>query len=161
MQNRREVGVAGQNDEFVEVRVVGQVIAHVHDHADIGRVFQLRRQRRAIHDLETGAQEMVPHEWERIHIGRVVMRVAARHGIAIAAVHDDTALGIAEHTIGRGDQLAVLDGANPDRRVLGETLGGLFALALQRQVDVVIVDKHRAQDWTRGIAFHTCLPPHA
>ena len=29
--------------------------------------------------------------------------------------------------------------------VLGEALGGLLALALQRQVDVVVVDEHRAE----------------
>ncbi len=95
-EHRREVGVAGQDDELVEVGVVHQQVAHVHDHADVGGVLELGGERRAVDHLEPGAQEVVAHERERVHVGGVVVRVAPRHGVAVAAVHDDAARGRAE-----------------------------------------------------------------
>ena len=45
VQHRREVGVGGKDDELVEVGVVREQVAHVHHHADVGRVLQLRGER--------------------------------------------------------------------------------------------------------------------
>ena len=49
--------------------------------------------------------------------------------------------------------------AQPDAGVLGEALGRLLALALQRQVDVVVVDEHRAEARPASIRFIATRPP--
>ena len=36
VQHRGEVGVGGKDDELVEVGVVREQVAHIHDHADVG-----------------------------------------------------------------------------------------------------------------------------
>ena len=43
MQHGRKIGVAGQDDELVKIGLVREIVAHVHHHADIRGVFQLRR----------------------------------------------------------------------------------------------------------------------
>ncbi len=154
MQQRREVGVARQDDELVEVGLVREVVAHVHDHADVGRVLQLRGERRAVDDFEARPQEVVPHERKRVHVGGIVVLIAPRHGIAVAAVHHDAALRIVERCVGRRDQAAVLDLTQPKRGVLRETLSGFLALAFQRQVDVVVIDKHRAKARSPRLPLH-------
>ena len=159
MQHRREVGIARQDDELVEVGVVREVVAHVHHHADVGGVLELGGERRAVDHLEAGAQEVVAHEREGVHVGRVVMRVTARHRVAVAAVHDDAAVIAAELRVGRGDQAAALDLVQPRAGVLGETLGRLLALALERQVDVVVVDENRAEARPTRFPLHMELPP--
>ncbi len=132
MQDGREVGVSRQQDELVEARLVVQHVAHVHHHADVGGVLELRRQRRAIDDLEARAQEVMAHERKRVHVGRVVARVAAGHGIAVAAAHDDAARQREARAVGRRDQPAALDLAQPQPGVLGEPLGRFLVLSLQR-----------------------------
>ena len=98
VQHRREVGVARQDDELVEVRVVGEDVADIHHDADIGGILELRGERRAVDDFEARAQEVMPDERERVHVGRIVVRIPARHGIAVAAVHRDAALVAGTHT---------------------------------------------------------------
>src|SRR5688572_32604972 len=53
---------SGQNDELVEVGLVHQQITDIHHHADIGGVLELGRERRAVDDLEPGAQEVRSEE---------------------------------------------------------------------------------------------------
>ncbi len=36
VQHRREVGIGRKDDELVEVGVVGEDVAHIHHHADVG-----------------------------------------------------------------------------------------------------------------------------
>ena len=69
MQQRREVGIARQDHELVEMRVMCDEVANIHDHTDIGRILELRRQRWAIDDLEPAPQKMVPHERKGAHVG--------------------------------------------------------------------------------------------
>ena len=157
-EHGREVGVARQDDELVEVGVVHQQVADVHDHADVGGVLELRGQRRAVDHLEPGAQEVVAHEREGVHVGGVVVLVAPRHRIAVAAVHDDAAGRAAELRVGRRDQPSVFDLAQPGTCILGESLGGFFAFSFQRQVDVVIVDKDRAEARPARFPFHVRYP---
>ena len=57
------------------------------------------------------------------------------------------------------DQPAGLDAAQPAAGVLGEALGGLLALALQRQIDVVVVDEHRAEARPASFPLHCRRPP--
>ncbi len=159
MQDRREVGVGREDDELVEVGVVREQVAHVHHHADVGRVLELRGERWAIHHLEAGAQEVMAHERERAHVGRVVALVPARDGVAVAAVDDDTTLRLERRCVCRRHQRPRRDLLEPRAGVLGEPLGGLLVLALQRQVDVVVVDEHRRQNWPRRLALHNRHPP--
>src|SRR5262245_37377444 len=100
----------------------------------------------------------MPHEREGIHIRGVVVLVAPWHRIAVAAVHDDAARRAAELGVGRRDQPSAFNLAQPGRRVLGKALGGLFALSLQRQVDVVIVDKECAEARPARFPFHSGTP---
>ena len=144
MQQRREVGIARQDDELIEIGVVRDHVPHVHDDADISGILELGGQRRAVDHFGTGAQEMVPDERERIHIGRAVVAVPARHRIAVAAVQHDPARTRRRETRRRCDQGAGLDFTQPQGGVLGKPLSGVLALALQRQVDVVVIDKNRA-----------------
>jgi hypothetical protein len=146
MQHRREVGVAGEDDELVELRIVIQDVADVHHHADIGGILELGRERGAVDDLEPGAQEVMAHERERVHVGRVVVGIAARHGVAITADHGDAPRHGEARAVGRRDEATALDLPKPQARVLGEALGGFLALSLQRQIDIVVVDKNRTQN---------------
>ena len=52
MQHRREIGIARQNDELVEEGVMGEDVADIHHDANVGRVLELRRQRRAVDDFK-------------------------------------------------------------------------------------------------------------
>ena len=44
-------------------------VTDIHHHANIGRVFQLRGERRTVDHLETGAKEVMAHERKRTHVG--------------------------------------------------------------------------------------------
>src|SRR4029077_4970512 len=87
----REVGITREDDEFVEIGVMCEDVAYIHHHADIGRVLELRGERRAVDHLESGAQEVMAHEWKRAHVGGVVALVATRDSIAERAVDDKAA----------------------------------------------------------------------
>ena len=138
---------------------MGEVVADIHHHADVGGVLELGGERRAVDHLEAGAQEVVAHEREGVHVGGVVVRIAPRHRVAVAAVHDDAARRVAERGVGGGDEPAGLDAAQPGAGVLGEALGRLLALALQRQIDVVVVNEHRAQARPASFPAHFRRPP--
>ena len=157
-EHGREVGIARQDDELVEIGIVHQQVANVHDHADVGRVLQLRGERRAVDHLEPGAQEVMAHEREGVHVGGVVVLVAPRHRIAVAAVHHDPAGRAAELRVGRCDQPSVFDLAQPGTCILGKSLGGILAFSFQRQVDVVIVDKECAEARPARFPFHFRYP---
>src|SRR5262249_56820708 len=94
-----------------------------------------------------------------VHVRGIVVSIAPWHRIAIAAVHDQTALDIGEWGVGGGDQPTGLDPAQPYRRVLGKAPGRLIALAFERQVDVVVVDKHRAETRLACFTLHPTRPP--
>ncbi len=94
VQHWREVGIGRKDHELVEVGVVGEQVAHIHHHTDVGRVLQLRREGRAVDHLEAGAQEVMAHERERAHVGGIVALVPARDRIAVAAIDDDAALRV-------------------------------------------------------------------
>ena len=148
VEHRREVGVAREDHELVEMGAVGEMVDHVHDHANVGRILELGSEGRAVDDLETGAQEVMSHERERVHVGGIVALIASRHRIAVAAVHHDAPLLAPDGSrrpVGRGDQGTGFDSLGPHRCITGEALRGLVVLPLQRQVDIVVVDKDGAQ----------------
>jgi hypothetical protein len=58
--------------------------------------------------------------------------------------------------MGSGDEAAAFDLAQPNVRVAREALGGLLAFALQRQIDVVVVDEHRAETGPTSCPLHLC-----
>jgi hypothetical protein len=64
-----KISVTRKDNELIEVGVMMHIVAHIHDHADIGRIFELRSQGRAIDNLKTRAQKMMAHERERRHVG--------------------------------------------------------------------------------------------
>jgi hypothetical protein len=101
---------------------------------------------------------MMPDKRERIHVGCVVVAIAARHGIAVAAVHHDPPRPIAEYPIGRRDQAAGFDASQPILRQFGKALGGIVILALQRHINVVIVDEYGAEDRSLLITLHLARP---
>ena len=86
-----------------------RIVADIHHHADVGGILELRGQRRAVDHLEAGAQEVMPHERERVHVGGIVVSVAARHGIAVAAVHHDASLAVGSKDDWWRDESAGLD----------------------------------------------------
>ena len=86
------------------------------------------------------------------------MRIAPGHRVAVAAVHDDAARRRAELRVSGGDELPALDLAQPAPGLLGEPLGSLLALALQRQVDVVVVDEHGAEARSARFPLHSGSP---
>ena len=87
-------------------------------------------------------------------VGGVVVLIASRHGIAVAAVHDDPPPRLAERVVGPGNEAAAFDFAQPNVRVPREALGSLLAFALQRQIDVVVVDEHRAETGPTSSPLH-------
>ncbi len=158
MQHGREVSVTRKQDELLEARLVGQHVANIHHHADVGGILELGRERRAVDDFETGTQEVVPHERKRVHVRRIIARVPARNRIAVAPAHDDaTRLGEARSRR-RRNQAPAFDLAQPQGRVLGEPLGCLFILPFQRQVDVVVIDKYRTENSPGGLHPHILQP---
>ncbi len=157
MQHRSEIGITREDHKFIETRVMIQEIANVHHHANVRRVLELRRQWRAVDNLEAGSQEMMANEREGVHVRRIVLLIAARHGVAIAAVQDDAAVEIGRQLVGRRDQSAGFDLLQPNGGILREALGGFLVPALQRQVDVVVVDKHRRQSLP-GLLLHLGPP---
>ena len=146
VQHGREVGITREDDEFVEIGVMGEDVAYIHHHADIGRVLELRGERRAVDHLESGAQEVMAHEWKRAHVGGVVALVATRDRIAVAAVDDNAALARLGWAVGRGHQAPGFDLLDPAGCVLGEALGRFLVLSFQGQVNVVVVDENCRQN---------------
>ena len=122
------------------------IVHAIHDDANVSGVLELRRQRRAVDDFETRLEEVVPNEREGVHVGGVIVGIAPRHGVSIAPVHGEAALAARQERGGRRDQFARQDALQPQAAVLGEALGGFLILSFQRQIDVVVIDKHRCQN---------------
>ena len=132
VQNRREVGIAREQHELIKVGLVLKKIEHVHDHLDVCGILQLGRERRAIHNFETGPQELVAHKRERVHVRGVVGRIATRRRVSVTAVQHDPAWTVQVRALRRSDEAPVLDASQPSASILGETARSLFVLALQR-----------------------------
>ena len=132
MQQRREIGVARQDNELIEAGFVVQKIADIHDDTNIGGILELCRQRRAIDNFEPRLQEVMAHERKRIHVRRVIVRIAARDRIAVTAVHDDAALAIHRYARRRRNQAARQNALQPVAAVFGKSFGGVIALAFER-----------------------------
>ena len=75
-----EVRVAGQDDEFVEMGGVGQVIHAVHDQMDVRAGLAAGGQGRTVHHLEGAADEMVTEFL-------IALGVEVTHALQDAAAH--------------------------------------------------------------------------
>ena len=159
MQHGGEVGITREDDELVEIGVVREDIAHVHHDADVGRVLKQCGQRRTIDHLAARAQEMVAHEREGRHVGRVVALITPRYRIAVAAIDDDSARAICFGAVGRRHQAARFERLDPPPSILGEPLCRFLALALQRKVHVVVIDEDRRQNGSKRLPLHNRQPP--
>ena len=128
--HRHEIGIAGKDDELIEMRGMDQRIQDIHHHVDVGAVFALRGQRGAIHHREGGAGE----------IGTVLLKAPR---IQVALTNENIPLLLLK-SLGPGHAgHSLFQPFQPVRRIGCKLFRCILIQLTQPQVDIVEIHEQR------------------
>ena len=154
-QHGGEIGIAREDDEFLEMGLVAEGIDDIHRHDDVGGVLAAAGQRRAVHDRERGAGE-IGAVLAEIILGVAHGQAGAKlsgggiahgaHGIEVAFPDQNDALRrfvVFQQAL---NVAAFLEKAEPFVRLRGEAFRGLRPDAIQTAVYLIEIDEQRGAD---------------
>ena len=130
VQNRREIGVAGKDDEFAEAGRMLKEIADVAGDLDVRAILELGGKRLAVHHLKPGDHKIRAHGRESMRIVRPAAADQNAAGIAVTSRHGETAADIILLRF-EADEAPGRDPAHPFGWIASESPRCIFALTAQ------------------------------
>jgi len=130
MQDGREIGVPGENDELFEAGRMLKKIADIAGDLDVGAVLELIGERLAVDDFEPCDHEVRAHRREAVRIVGAATADELTAGIAIAARNGKSPPRILRMRF-ETHKPAIRDAAHPFLRISGKAPRSLFALTAQ------------------------------